>query len=292
MLPRAQSGSVVCPSCGSLVGVRDEQCLRCGRRNPGLFGFGPALRRLGADFGVGGLLLGVCIALYAISLAIDPAGIFSGGPFSFLGPSQRALLVLGASGWTPVVGFGHWWTLLTAGWLHGGLLHIGLNGLWMRQFAGQVVSLYGPGRTLILFVIGSAVGFLASTLGVYAPGPIRTLMMGNDLRLGATLTIGASAGLLAFLGAIFAWAQRTGNRYATSQILSSLAMLAVFGFMARGVVDNWAHLGGFLGGWGLGRWLDPLTPERGDHLLIGLGLLALTVVAFAVNIVTTLRMLG
>ena len=41
----------MCPSCGSLVGVRDEKCLSCGRANPGLWGFAPVLRKLGADLG-------------------------------------------------------------------------------------------------------------------------------------------------------------------------------------------------------------------------------------------------
>ena len=44
---RRTSGSVVCPSCGSLVGVRDDKCYNCGRSNPGLWGFAPLLRQLG-----------------------------------------------------------------------------------------------------------------------------------------------------------------------------------------------------------------------------------------------------
>ena len=46
MLRRKTSGSVVCPSCGSLVGVNDERCYTCGRANPGMWGFAPALRHL------------------------------------------------------------------------------------------------------------------------------------------------------------------------------------------------------------------------------------------------------
>src|SRR5262245_64254798 len=44
---RQRWGSVVCPSCGTLVGVLDERCLTCGRWNPGMWGFGPFLTRLG-----------------------------------------------------------------------------------------------------------------------------------------------------------------------------------------------------------------------------------------------------
>ncbi len=42
MFGRQTTGSVVCTSCGRLVGVNDETCYNCGRRNPGLWGFGPA----------------------------------------------------------------------------------------------------------------------------------------------------------------------------------------------------------------------------------------------------------
>ena len=48
---RQKTGSVVCASCGSLVGVNDETCYTCGRRNPGLWGFSPMLRRFGNDLG-------------------------------------------------------------------------------------------------------------------------------------------------------------------------------------------------------------------------------------------------
>ena len=41
-------------------------------------------------------------------------------------------------------------------------------------------------------------------------------------------------------------------------------MLIVFGFVMAGV-DNWAHLGGFGGGYLASRWLDPLRDERGDR---------------------------
>ena len=44
MFKRKTEGSVLCTSCGVLVGVNDPTCYNCGRRNPGLWGFGPALR--------------------------------------------------------------------------------------------------------------------------------------------------------------------------------------------------------------------------------------------------------
>src|SRR5215831_11655546 len=67
MFKRQTTGSVVCASCGYLVGVNDEKCYHCGRRNPGLWGFGPLLRRLGTDMGFVPFVMGACAILYAIT---------------------------------------------------------------------------------------------------------------------------------------------------------------------------------------------------------------------------------
>jgi len=56
----------------------------------------------------------------------------------------------------------------------------------------------------------------------------------------------------------------------------------------RGIVDNQAHLGGFVGGYFTSRFLDPLTPERGDHLLVAVICIALTALSILVSIVTAL----
>ena len=68
MFKRQKTGSVVCSSCGSLVGVNDDRCYSCGRRNPGLWGFGPMLRRFGNDLGFVTLVVYGCSVLYALTL--------------------------------------------------------------------------------------------------------------------------------------------------------------------------------------------------------------------------------
>lgn len=266
--------------------MNDRTCLRCGRSNPGLFGFAPALRRLGLAGGIGNFVAIACAVLYLATLAFDPSRIFAGQWLSFLGPSFPSLFAFGASGAIPVLEAGRWWTVLTAGWLHGGLLHIGLNLYYLRPLADRISDLYGSGRAMIIFILGSAIGFTFSTFGVLAPAPVVAIMGGGGY------TVGASAGLLAFVGALYAWAERTGNRYATARIWSMLGFMAVFGLLGRGLgIDNWAHLGGFVGGWGLGRILDPLTPERGNHLLIALALGLATLVAFGANLALALGVL-
>ena len=102
---RQKTGSVVCASCGSLVGVNDETCYTCGRRNPGLWGFGPVLRRFGNDFGFTTVIVYGCVALYALGLVLtvlSGGNLFAGSLFSLLGPNQFASEALGASGAFPV----------------------------------------------------------------------------------------------------------------------------------------------------------------------------------------------
>ena len=135
MFKRQRTGSVVCASCGSLVGVNDEQCYTCGRRNPGLWGFAPVLRRLGTDFGFVPLVIYGCVGLYMLSLVVTlvtGGNVMGGGLFSLLSPGRFAVMLLGVSGAYPVFGYGRWWTVLSAGWLHGSALHILFNMMWVR----------------------------------------------------------------------------------------------------------------------------------------------------------------
>jgi len=142
MFKRKTEGSVICTSCGVLVGVNDSTCYNCGRRNPGLWGFGPALRSLGNDLGFVPIVTGGTIILYVLSLILSRDGIQV-----MLSPSTAILYLLGASGATPVVGYGRWWTLLTAAWLHGGVLHIFFNVMWIRSLAPEIAVTVTPGST-------------------------------------------------------------------------------------------------------------------------------------------------
>ena len=264
MLGRQRTGSVVCPSCGRLVGAAENRCPFCGRAAPAMWGFAPLLRRLGGgEQGLWPIVATSCVVLYVAMLAINPEGISTGGGiFGFLAPSNASLLAFGASGAVPVLGRGHWWTLLSAGWLHGNLLHILFNLMWVRQLAPAVAHLYGPGRTLIIYTLSSVAGFLMSSLNVFMPGFVRTMLGGGQF------TVGASAALFGLLGALIHYSRRGGSKMLGQQVWSWAIPLFIFGLIFPGV-DNWAHLGGFAGGWLLSRWLDPMRPERVDHLIGG-----------------------
>src|SRR5687768_16941306 len=111
MFRRQRTGSVVCASCGSLVGVNDDRCYTCGRRNPGLWGFGPLLRSFGNDLGFVSLVVYGCGILYIATLLTSMTigeGIGMQSLFSLLGPGTVTLFTFGASGARPVFEYDRW----------------------------------------------------------------------------------------------------------------------------------------------------------------------------------------
>ena len=277
MLRRQRTGSVICTSCGVLVGVSDDKCYNCGRRNPGLWGFAPILRSLGNDLGFVPFVIGACGIVYVLALIASRGEIARSGGLSFLGPSSRALFLFGASGAVPVFVAGRWWTVLSAAWLHAGLLHILFNMMAVRQLAPPTADLYGPGRTVIIYTVGAVVGFaLSSFAGAYIPGFL-------FLR-GSQLTVGASASIAGLIGALMYYGRRSGSGIVRSEATRYVVMLVIYGFLMPGI-DNYAHAGGFAGGYMAAAVLDPLEPERGDHVLVAILCLALSIASIVASVV-------
>jgi len=276
-LKRKTEGSVLCTSCGVLVGVTDERCYNCGRRNPGLWGYAQALRSLGQDLGFVPLVMTATIVMYGLSVLLSGSAM----QLLTLAPSTTVLIALGASGSLPIFGFGRWWTPLTAGWLHAGVLHIFFNLLWVRQLAPAIAELYGPARMVIIYVISGVTGFTLSSLaGEFLSLPIPFLR-------GGSITVGASAPIFGLLGAAVCYGRRTGSTHASRTGLQYALIMGLFGLIFPGV-DNYAHAGGFVGGYLAGLVLDPLKPERVDHMVMALVCLAATFIAVAVSLVTAL----
>ena len=284
MFNRRTTGSVVCPGCGALVGVRDPACYMCGRANPGLFGFGPALRQLTARVGFAEFVIGASSLLYIVSLLLSGSQLqVAGGGMSFLSPSNIAVQVLGASGAYPVFVRGAWWTILSASWLHGSFLHILFNMMWVRDLGTAMVDLIGTPRTIIVYVVSGVAGFLLSSVLPLAPIHVPLLH-------GAPLTLGASASIFGLLGALVHYGRKSGSSYTYSQAMRYAVILFVMGLIMPGV-DNSAHLGGFVGGYLMSAFFNPLTRERGDHMIVALVCLVATLAAIAWSVVSTLPLL-
>jgi len=261
MFERKTTGSVVCPACGSLVGVRDDKCYSCGRSNPGLWGFAPALRKLGTDLGFVPMVIGACSALYVLTLLVSGEEIFQpSGVMSILSPSSRALQIFGMSGAIPVFVYGWWWTVLSASWLHGNLLHIVFNMYWVRRLGPDCVNLIGPARTVIIYVASGVTGFLLSSVSAYWLGMVP--FIGGGFR-----TMGASASILGLVGAIAHYGRKGGSSLIRAEVTQLIVWFAVMGILMP-LTDNAAHIGGFIGGYIVSSFLNPFTRERGDHLIV------------------------
>ena len=273
------------------MGVNDDRCYTCGRRNPGLWGFGPMLRRFGNDVGFTTAIVYGCTAMYVASLLVT---VLKGGVgalmgpsiFSILGPNDYALYLFGVSGAYPVFVMGAWWTLLSAGWLHGGLLHILFNMMWVRQLGPVVADTYGAARMIIIYTIACVAGFFLSSLMGWLTRFTPILFFS-----GGWHTLGASAPIFGLLGALVYYGRRGGSRLVRSEAAGYAITLFVFGLFMPGV-DNVAHAGGFAGGYVAGMWLDPLKRERMDHFVGAAICLGLTALSIITSIVTWLARSG
>ncbi len=264
--------------------MRDDKCYSCGRSNPGLWGFGPVLRRIGADFGFGSIVIGACVTLYAVTLLMSGNAILQpGGIMSLLAPTTPVLFLFGASGAIPVFTFGRWWTVLSAGWLHASLLHIFMNMYWVRQMGPAMTDILGPSRTVIIYTAGGIAGFaLSSFAGAFLPA--------IPFLRGAGFTVGASAPVFGLIGALYHYG-RTSSSVAKQMAQSIVIQAVIFGLvMGNAGIDNFAHLGGFAGGYFTSAFLNPMTRERGDHTIIAVVCLAATVLSIAASVLTGLSL--
>jgi rhomboid protease GluP len=245
-----------------------------------MFGLAHFLRGVGDDAGFARLVLWACGALYLAALAADLSEVRQGGLLSFLSPSTRSLFLFGSSGAVPVFRFGRWWTVLSAAWLHAGALHILFNMMWVRDLAPAVARLYGPGRTVIIYTVAAIGGFAASSVVGLVSFLPRFLS-------GAGFTVGASAPIFGLIGALLYYGRRGGSTHVSQQARGLAIAMLFFGFVLPGV-DNWAHLGGLAGGYVAARVLDPLKPERGDHVLVAGVCLLLSLASVVASVVTGL----
>jgi rhomboid protease GluP len=262
--------TIVCPSCGRLTTADAAECLICGRRRPGMFG--TLFRHVFRSGDVTGAITLACIAFYVVSLVFDlSAALRPRGPFDVFSPSHNALQALGMTGafaWRS----GHWWTLLTAIYLHGNLLHILFNVLWIRQLGPAVEEIYGPARFFMIFTVSGVAGFVVSNA------------------LGIPFTVGASGAIFGLLGAMVAFGRKRGGVFGSlvlRQYGQWALLLFVLGFFMSGV-NNIAHAGGFVGGLGTGLVLS-LAEHRSETAfdqLLAAALAVLTVIAFALSLWT------
>jgi len=273
MLERKKSGSMVCPGCGRLISVNAPSCIHCGRKNPGLWGWGPSLSRWLADFrGLAPSLTVACIALYVISLALDlSAMLHPRGMLSFRSPGMESLDRMGMTG-RYAISHGRWWTLLTAVYLHGGILHILFNVMWLRQLGYMVEELFGTGRAFIIFTVSGVTGFMLS------------------VAMGSMFTLGGSGAIFGMLGSLIYYGRKRGGDFGSAlyrQVGAWAIMAFVFGFLFPNI-DNWAHFGGFAGGFVISALMG-IRETRREKKAIALAAGALAAVTLLCFLLAVIR---
>jgi rhomboid protease GluP len=248
MMPSHRKNSILCPNCRKLISADEPRCPHCGISRPGSWWKNNVWTRafLGTDQLIRTIIY-VNLGMYVLCLLLNPwSSSFSLNPFSLLSPSNKSLVLLGATGTIPIDHLHRWWSLVSANYLHGGIFHILFNMLALRQIAPLVLREYGVNRMVILYTLSGVIGFFVSYLA------------------GVILTIGASAAVCGLIGATLYYGKSRGGAYGQAvyrQIAGWALGILVFGFLMPGV-NNWGHGGGIGAGIVLGLLLGYQERKR------------------------------
>ena len=236
-----QRQSILCPSCRKLISISESRCPYCGTTKPASWWKNNAWTRGFRDANqLVKFIIVINVAMYVLSILFNPRATgLSLNPLTFLSPSGPSLEWLGATGTIPIDQFHRYWTLISASYLHGGILHIFFNMAALRQLSQVVNREFGVYRMFVIYTLSGIFGFWISYLfGVY-------------------WTIGASASVCGLVGAILYYGRSRGGVYGRNlyrQIAVWVVFLFIFGVLVPGI-NNWGHGGGILAGVVLGYLL-------------------------------------
>ena len=236
-----QRQSILCPNCRKLISSSEAKCPYCETARPGSWYKNNAWTRGFRDPGqFVKYIIAVNVGMYIISILFNPKGAgLSMNPLTFLSPSNDSLFLLGATGTMPIDRYHRLWTLISAGFLHGGILHIFFNMAALRQLAVVTNREFGVYRMFAIYTLSGVIGFWVSYLA------------------GVAFTIGASASVCGLVGAILYYGKSRGGVYGKNlyrQVAGWVVFLFAFGLLVPGI-NNWGHGGGILAGIALGYLL-------------------------------------
>ena len=229
----------LCPSCGSLVGINATRCHNCGTNLR--FSLAAVSKGLSGIFGgnapVTTALLILNLAMFGVEFMAMAAAGKAGGLAILWGMDPEVTYRLGSNWGIAVFGLHQWWRLITACFLHGGLIHIGFNLMILMDFGPALEELYGSAKYLFFYVVCGAFGYVVS--GFFS----------------RATSVGASGAILGLFGLLLAVTSKRGGAYMRelrSRLVGSIVFLFIFGFVMSGI-DNYAHFGGLAAGFVLGK---------------------------------------
>lgn len=220
-------------------------------------------------------ILGVNAFLYLAMMLFNQQNTNGGGSLDMNGIT---LFLFGAKE-SSYVFHGEWWRLITAGFLHASILHIGMNSWSLYNLGAQAEEAFGAGRMLVIYVLSSTLGFLASA--IFSP----------------SLSVGASAGIFGLVGAMIAFGMHQrgsfGNYIKSAYISTAVISLLLTSFV--GQIDNYAHLGGLAGGFAaayvVGHPSLSLPRQERYWSIAGLAVAAGVLLCFVIQMFSTLHYL-
>lgn len=171
----------------------------------------------------------ITIVLIAINVIMYGIIAFLSG--NILDSDIRVLLYLGANE-SSLVSAGEYYRLFVSMFLHGGLLHLVLNMYALNVLGPAVEKAYGKIKYIIIYTLGGLVASISSYL--FSNG----------------VSIGASGAIFALLGAVLVFAlksKRRDKRMILKEILSVVGINIFIGISLPNI-DNFAHIGGLIGG--------------------------------------------
>jgi rhomboid protease GluP len=162
--------------------------------------------------------------------------IYNGVPPVGVGREDLMALIRSGSIDPFIVETGEWWRLVTAMFLHIGLLHLLFNSWALYQLGGLFELMFGARRFLTIYFVSGIVASLASVLFT------------------RSIAAGASGAIFGILGALIVairrsprWRHESWTRGLVQQLLFWAALNVFLGFTVPGI-DNAAHIGGMITG--------------------------------------------
>jgi rhomboid protease GluP len=140
---------------------------------------------------------------------------------------------------------GEWYRLVSSQFLHGNFLHIAFNMYTLWQIKSFLYVMHVMIGILPQYKILTPIIFLFVYLTSGIVGNLASMYFGNG-----TPSLGASGAILGIFGFMTAYFLFTNNVAQLNNMLINIAILAFMGFVIPNI-DNSAHAGGFVSGFGL-----------------------------------------
>ncbi len=246
----------MCRECRNLVPRRESTCPSCGASMSGVpsGGLGRLVSLLfPGSSTVTTVLITVNVGMTLLILLMWGTSGPGAGPMRFLSPPGAVLWLFGAKS-RPEVFQGEAWRLVTANYLHGGLLHLLFNCYALSTLGPLIEETFGARKFFVIYTVCGVFALFVSAL--FSPAR----------------AIGASGALFGLMGFGIVYGRFRGGsvgRLVAEQLMRWLIYGALMLFMPG--IDNLAHFGGLVAGGVLGLVVSPGEPNsRGGEIALRL----------------------